>query len=318
MKVELEHRSLPAELDGFIGSFPGATFFQTPPWLEALRESYGRFDGAWLTAREGGALLGMMPIVRISKGPFSYLWALPFGSYGDPLARDEAVRNAIFDRFFEMAKSPAVLETGLVLFGGQLPARVPGGAMTRTEECRLVRLDDGFEAVWKGWSGKRRQLVRRGEESGVVARLIEEEREVKLFHAIYSAQSRAWGGVHPYPEALFLELFRRRSGGALFWGAFLNGELLGGHIDFYFGGMAQAWQGGMTERAHEFEAGAILIKSAMEEACRRGCRVFNLGSSGGNPGILFFKESVGGIEYRYPVITMRKRWWTLTRGGTRT
>lgn len=318
MKVEIEHRSLPAELDSFIGSFPGATFFQTPSWLEALRESFKRFDGAWLTAREGGTLLGTMPVVRISKGAFSYLWALPFGSYGDPLARDESVRDAILDRFFEMAKSPSVLEAGLVLFDGRLPARVPRGALTRMEECRLVRLDDGFEAVWRCWSGKRRQLVRRGEESGVVARLLEGEREVKRFHAIYAAQSRAWGGVHPYPEAFFLELFRRRSGGALFWGAFLKGELLGGHIDFYFGGMAQAWQGGMTERAHEFEAGAILIKSAMEEACRRGCRVFNLGSSGGDPGILFFKESVGGHEYRYPVITMRKRWWALVRGGART
>ena len=78
--------------------------------------------------------------------------------------------------------------------------------------------------------------------------------------------------------------------------------------------MAQAWQGGMTERAGEFETGAILIKSAMEEACRRGCRVFNLGSSGGNRGILFFKESLGGREHRYAIVTARKRWWALVRG----
>lgn len=315
MKVELEHHPLPAELDGFIGSFPGSTFFQTPSWLDALRESFAGFDAAWLAAREGGALLGAMPVVRIPKGPFSYLWSLPFGSYGDPLVRDEAVREALLDRYFEMAKSPAVLESGVVLFGGRLPARIPRGALVRTEECRLVSLENGFEEVWRCWSGKRRQLVRRGEEAGVVVRLLEDEKEVRRFHAIYTAQSRVWGGVHPYPEALFLELFRRRARGALFWGAFLNRELLGGNIDFYFGQTAQAWQGGMTERAHEFEAGAILIKSAMEEACRRGCRVFNLGSSGGNRGILFFKESLGGREYRYPVITTRKRWWALVRGG---
>jgi CelD/BcsL family acetyltransferase involved in cellulose biosynthesis len=316
VKVELEHHPLPAELDGFIGSFPGATIFQTTTWLDALRESFSGYGAAWLVAREGGELLGAMPVTRISKGPFSYLWALPFGTYGDPLARDEDVRNALLDRFFEMARSPAVLETGVVLFGGRLPARVPRGALVRMEECRLIPLEKGFEEVWKRCSVKRRRLVQRGEEAGVVVRLLDDEREVRRFYAIYAEQSRAWKGVHPYPEALFLELFRRRARGVLFWGAFLKGALLGGHIDFCFGEMGHAWQAGMTERAHEFETGALLIKSGMEEACRRGCRVFNLGSSAGNRGILFFKDTLGGREYRYPVVTMRKRWWALMRGRT--
>jgi hypothetical protein len=314
VNVEFEHSPLPAELDGFIGSFPHATFFQTRPWLDALRESFSGFETAWLAAREGGVLAGVMPVVRIRKGPFSYLWSLPFGTYGDPLARDERVRDTLLESFFEAARSPACLEAGAVLFGGERSPGAPRGARVRAEECRLVTLDNGFDEVWKGWSGKRRQLVRRGEEAGVVVRLLENDHEVKRFHAIYAAESGAWGGVHPYPERLFFELFRRRADGALFWGAFLDGKLLGGHIDFYFGEMAQAWQGGMTERAAEFETGAILIKHAMEEACRRRCRVFNLGSSGGNRGILFFKESLGGREHRYVIWTMRKRWWALARG----
>ena len=314
MKVALEHRPLPMELDAFIGSFPSATFFHTPPWLDALNASCPGFDAAWLTVRAAGALAGIMPVARIRRGPFSYLWALPFGTYGDPLARDEATRSALFERLFDMMGSARCLEGGVVLFGGEPPERIPRGAEILMEECRLVPLEHGFEEVWKGWSSKRRQLVRRAEEAGIVARLLNSEREVTRFHRIYAEESREWGGVHPYPERLFLELFRRQAQGALFWGAFLDGELLGGHIDFYFGHMAQAWQAGMTKRAHEFETGAILLRSAIEEACRRGCRVFNLGSSGGNRGILFFKESLGGCEYRYPVIVARKRWWRVARG----
>jgi len=317
VKVAFEHRPVPAELDAFIGSFARATFFQTPPWLDALQESFPRFDTAYLTVREGGSLAGVMPLVRIRKRPFSYLWALPFGTYGDPLARDETARNALLERFFEMTQSPACLEGGVVLFQGDVPARLPGGADIRMEECRLVQLGAGFEAVWKEWSSKRRQLVRRGEDAGVVARLLESDAEVRRFHRIYVEESRGWGGVHPYPERLFLELFKRRAQGALFWGAFLGEELLGAHIDLYHGEMAQAWQGGMTERAGGFETGAILIKSAVAEACRRGSRLYNLGASGGNPGILFFKESLGGREHRYPVITVRKRLLALVRGRGR-
>ncbi|MDD4858063.1 MAG: GNAT family N-acetyltransferase [Candidatus Krumholzibacteria bacterium] len=314
MKVALEHFPLPAELDAFLGSFPRATFFQTPAWLDALRESFTGFGAAWLVARDGAAIAGAMPVVRIRKGPFSRFWALPFGTYGDPLARDETAREALLDGFFALARSPLCLDGGVVLFRGDSPARIPRGARVSMAECRLVSIDRGFDEVWKKWSSKRRQLVRRGEEAGVAVRSLETEEEVRDFHRIYIEESRSWGGVHPYPERLFLELFRRRAQGAVLLGAFLNGALLGGHIDFYFGEMAQAWQGGMTKRAGEFEAGAILIRSAIEEACRRGCRLFNLGSSGGNRGILFFKESLGAREYRYPVITFGQRWWALVRG----
>jgi hypothetical protein len=314
VKVGFEHRPAPQELDGFVGSFPHATFFHTRSWLEALRESFERFDAGWLTAREDGVLAGAMPVVRLRKGPFFSLWSLPFGTYGDPLARDGPTRDALLERFFATARSPRCLEAQAVLFGEESASLVPRGAAVRMEECRLVSLDGGFDEVWRGWSAKRRQLVRRGEEAGVGALPLESEDDVRRFHAIYAAESTSWGGVHPYPERLFIQLHRRRETGVVFWGAFLRGKLIGGHIDFYFARAAQAWQGGMTERAAEFETGAILLKHAMEEACRRGCRSFNLGSSGDNAGILFFKESLGGRERRYPVVTMRKRLWAAVRG----
>ncbi len=260
-----------------------------------------------------------MPAVRIERGPFWSLWSLPFGTYGGPLATDARAREALLDRFFRLAGSPRCLEAGAVLFGAEPPASLPRGRAIAMEECSLVSLVHGFDEVWnRGWSGKRRQLARRALEAGIAARSLETEAEVRMFHAIYARESRAWGGVHPYPERLFLELFARRGEGVVFWGAFLGEDLLGGHIDFYRGEMAQAWQGGMTERARGFETGTILIKSAMEEACRRGCRVFNLGASGGNRGILFFKESLGGREHRYAIVTTRKRWWALARGRSPT
>jgi hypothetical protein len=315
VKAELEHLPPREELERFIGSVPGATFFHTAAWLDSLETAFGDFRVIWLAVRDAGALAGVMPAVRIARGPFSYLWSLPFGTYGGPLARDGRIREALLDGFFRLARAPRCLTAGAVLFGEEAPPRAPRGFGVAMEECRLVPLDRGFDDVWNTrWSAKRRQLARRGLDAGIAVRSLATEEEVRCFHTIYAGESTAWGGVHPYPERLFLELFRRRSGHVVFWGAFLGDDLLGGHIDFYHGETAQAWQGGMTERARGFETGAILIKSAMEEACRRGCRLFNLGSSGGNRGILFFKESLGGQEHRYPVVTARKRWWALVHG----
>ena len=315
MKAELEHRPPREELVSFIGSAAHATFFQTPPWLESLDAAFASFDSAWLTVRERGEIVGAMPVVRVMRGPFSYLSSLPFGTYGGPIARDDSIRRLLLEKFFDMVRSPACLEAGVNLFHPAPEGSFPRGARVRPEECRIVGLEGGFEEVWRtGWSSKRRQLVRRAEDAGVTVRLLESETEVRRFHDIYVQESRPWAGVHPYPLMLFLELFKRRSEGVLVWGAFVSAQLLGGHIDLYFGDMAQAWQGGMAEQAKEFEASALVLKKAMEEACARGCRAFNLGSSGGNEGILFFKESLGGREFAYTSATMRKLWWGLLRG----
>jgi CelD/BcsL family acetyltransferase involved in cellulose biosynthesis len=315
VKVEREHRPSREELVSFIASSPRATFFHTPAWLESLEAAFHSFSHLWITARDAGTLAGAIPVVRVSRGPFFQLWSLPFGTYGDPLAGEESVRRALLEELFRMLRSPACLEGGVYLLHPAHGGAIPPEARLHAEECRIVPLEGGFEHVWNSaWSAKRRQLVRRAEEAGVLVRPLESEEEVRRFHDIYVEESRPWGGVHPYPVALFVELFRRRSEGVVLWGAFFRSELLGGHIDFYFGRAAQAWQGGMGARAREFEAGALLIKRAMEEACGRGALTFNLGSSGGNEGIIFFKESLGGREHRYASATMRKGWWGLLRG----
>ena len=72
--------------------------------------------------------------------------------------------------------------------------------------------------------------------------------------------------------------------------------------------MAQAWQAGLTERASEYDISSMLIFSAVEEAYERGIKEFNLGSSGQNEGIRFFKESLGGREHLYSTLTVEKGW----------
>jgi len=302
---EARNRPAPAEIERFVRSFPEATFFHTPAWLEPLAASFPSFDVFWLAEREGGGLAAAMPVARVARGPFFHLHALPFGAYGDPLARSDAAREALFERFFALARSPRCLTARVHCFGGRAPAVLPRGASIREEECSLVPLDGGIEEVWRRTSSKRRQLARRAERAGAVARLLESEEEVRSLHAIYAGQSRTWGGVHPYPERFFLELWRRRAEGVAVVGAFLGGELLGGHVDLFYGRMAQAWQGGMTARGNEHEAASLCARKGMELACERGMRVFNLGSSAGDRGIALFKESLGGEEHSYTVLSAR-------------
>lgn len=310
MKIGVEQALDDKAVLEFVAAYPGATFFHTPAWLAVLETSFRRFRTGWITAREGDELVGVMPLVEMKRGPFRFLWALPFGTYGHPLAHDPAVRAALLQMFVRLASRSSCLEAAASFFDGSWLSNVPAAACVRMEECCLIELEGKFEDFWRGaLSSKRRQLCNRGLRAGVTVRALETEDEVQAFHALYVAGSRAWGGVHPYPLRFFLELFKRRDSGVVFWGGYLGERLLGGNIDFYYGEMAQAWQAGISSEAYPYHVGSLLVTSAVEEAYLRGLKIFNLGSSGGDEGLIFFKKSLGGTEFVYPVIEMKKRWW---------
>lgn len=310
MKIDIEEQLNRAELNAFLEGVPGATFFHTAAWMESLCVSFDRLRPAWITAREGGRLQGMMPLCVSRRGPVHSLAALPFGTYGTPLSPDPSVKSALLSRYLEMSAAPSCAASSASLFGmseGGIPSPP---ARARMEECCVIELGGGFEGYRSGaLSAKKRQICNKCEREGMVVKTLSSACEFDGFYDVYSRGSVRWGGVHPYPRSFLADLFGRRDEGVLFWGAFGGSEMLGGHIDLYFGRAAQAWQAGMSPRSHEIGISSYLVYSAVREACARGVEVFNLGSSGGDEGMIFFKESMGGKKVLYPVIETRKFWW---------
>ncbi len=254
-----------------------------------------------------------MPIVKISTGPFHTFHSLPFGTYGDPLVRDCGVYGELLKVFFGLVASFSCVETAACIYSDVCDEYIPTGVDKTHRECSMIDLTEGFDEYWAhGLSATRRKICRRNR-GEIIIRPLDNEGEVDRFYGIYLEESSKWGGVHPYPIDLFRELYRRRGGGVVIWGAFRGGRLLGGHVDMYFGKMAQAWQAGMSEESYEYGAGVLLVVAAVEEACRRGIRFFNLGSSGGNEGLLYFKRSMGGREHRYKIVSREKKWLSWAR-----
>ncbi len=298
------------ELDDFVDSCAGSTFFHSYGWMDCLVNCFRNFEPLWIIAREEGVIRSLMPVVKIRRGPFNELWSLPFGTYGGPVGGEAPLRLMILDKFMGMSRSWKCVRAGADIFNAGfvdfLPPHFGGG----TEECRMVDLEGGFDRFWSDRiSRKRRQICNRADRKGITVKPLDTLSELKKLYSLYQDNSSAWGGVHPYPFSLFRELFRRRGRSVVILGAYLKGGLLGGHIDMYQGVMGQAWQAGMSRQANQYGAGPLLIREAVREACNRGMKLFNLGSSGGREGIIFFKESMGGWECNYPVIREDKRWW---------
>lgn len=311
MNIDIEYDIENEEILEFVDSFPGATFFHTPSWMNILASSFPGFTGGWITARSRFSLTGVMPFIRIDRGPFFSIWSMPFGTYGTPLSNEADVSLALTGKFSQIAGSVRCFDAAAFLFETDIDRKMMlSEAAVGQDECTLIRLESDFQGYRSNClSKKKRQICNGCEKEGVEIRLLGSKKDLSVFYDIYCTGSPGWGGVHPYPRKFFEQLFNRRDEGVLFWGAFIEGKMLGGHIDMYYKDIAQAWQAGVSEKSHSTGVASYLIYRAVEEAYKRGMKIFNLGSSGGDSGMLFFKRSMGGKEHIYPVLEVQKKWW---------
>ncbi|HSG28876.1 MAG TPA: GNAT family N-acetyltransferase, partial [Candidatus Krumholzibacterium sp.] len=248
----------------FLSWNASSTFFHTPAWLCSLSGAFRNMETSYIVARDGSDIAGLMPVCRIHRAGFHILSSLPFGTYGTPVSGDGPVVRSILERFFVMSSSWRCVSAGANLYGidDALSSGVEGAA---EGECRVVDIGHGF--AWyrsNQMSRKKRQICNGCEKEGVDVRPLVDEGELDRFYDIYREGSSSWGGVHPYPAPLFGHLFAKRAEGVVFWGAFRGGEMLGGHIDMYFGKKAQAWQAGMPRDADGSGLAGYLVYKAVE------------------------------------------------------
>lgn len=100
------------------------------------------------------------------------------------------------------------------------------------------------------------------------------------------------------------------------WVAWVDGKPAASIIVLTFGANAYYWRGAMDkELASPTRANYLLHARAIAQACRDGCRYYQMGETGFDPGLAQFKASFGAhprdyVEYRIerlPITTVRNR-----------
>lgn len=312
--IRIENDIDPEELESLLCGFPFASFFNSPMWVRTLDSSFDNFSAFWIAAYREQRLTGAMPVIKIFKPPFYYLRSLPFATYGIPASNQPETRAALIRRFVELSSRAGCLEASAVLFDPDWREWMPGDIPVTAEESRIIDLREDFDYyLSEGMNSTRRKVCRRCGRAGIEVKPLSSENELNQFYGIYRERSRSWGGVHPFPETLFDNLFGLEDGAVVFSGAFLDGRLLGCHVEFYYGNMAQAWISGVSAEGNRHGVPSFLIYHSVRRAYRKGIPFFNLGSSGGDEGLIFFKESLGGERTDFPVVRRAKRWWKWIR-----
>jgi len=293
-----------APLDELARRCPDATFYHTGTWIESLERTFPSMRFQCLTAGSGSEITGYLPFFVLKKGPFGAFWSLPFGTYGGPVTLgDEDVSRALVEEYAALKKRRGILEIGLVDFGNRVRDRA-----FRAEEntTHVIELRGSFDEIWdRAFEKSKRRQARKAMREGLTVTEAHSVEEVSRYYDIYVQRMKRWNEGFRYPESLFTELFTRGKGAVKLFVARLGGELLGGHLNFYFKDTVIAWNGVVRDTADGTQASTLLYSECLRHACENGFRSYNLGGSLGKQSLVDYKESLGGAPHAYRTLVWR-------------
>jgi CelD/BcsL family acetyltransferase involved in cellulose biosynthesis len=300
-----------------LASDPGATALQTPEYFAAVRQVSGGHDASTLYQLEDGRSV-VLPLVRHRSVPgIRVLSGYPGGlGHGSALAtgglRSSDVRMLVEDVRDRHALSVRIGGGHHTAEQWAAGLEVPG----TVEVPRWVHVAD----LSGGWDTHLRERVassvryhlRKAERRGARVELDTTGRLVPVFHSLYRAWVDRWARSSPLPDrvaryqALREEPFAKFEAVAKALGercrtfiAWHEGVPVAGCITLVHGDHAIGWRSySIKELAAPVSANTLVQARAIEDAAAFGCRVFDLGQTGGEPGLESYKRSLGGTPRR--------------------
>ena len=276
------------EWDDFVRLQRGWTHFHLHGWREVMRSALGH-ETIYLASRNGGALSGVLPLVRVRSALFGhYLVSMPFLNYGGPLGERDAVRALV-------AEAVALAEAGgaklLELRSAQeLPLELP---VSHRKVTVVLDLPGDGEALMKAFPAKLRSQVRRPEKEGVTYAFGADQ--VGSFFEVFARHMRDLG-TPTQGRRLFEEIARRFPEDAWFGCAWLGGRPIAAGAGFRWGTeFEMTWASALAE-FNRTSANMGLYRAFMERAIAEGCTRFNFGRCTPGSGTHRFKLQWGGRE----------------------
>jgi len=271
----------PLTSDALFGGGFASPFF-SPGFLKALAVAFGPLDP-----------VGPVHAMARRRAGFLHIQALPFGHPGippeaPPVLLDEWLENfpkrigrvEVVDRFHR--------------------ARGEGFRKVLLHET-LILLQGPWEAVERRMRKSLREQVRQSLRKGVTIRPLPEE-DLPRFFTLVETTHRTRHGVVPPPRPLLEALWKHARENLVALGAYVQDRLVSGlwvlaSQDEWF-----AYLQGTDPAFYAHRVSPRIFYEAIRMAHARGVRLFSMGvTPPGKERLVFFKESLGGQPYRYPL-----------------
>ena len=292
--------------------------YQSPQWTDALCRSSHRRDASRLYTFDDGAQM-VLPLVEHRwvppavdlAGSMPWGWGMG-GLVSTSPVRVEHVRAVVVDltthaRYLRLSIRPNPR------IGDFWKAAMPAGVRRIARLAHAIDLDGGFDTVWHTrFSASTRKLVTRAQQAGVVVESDYRGRLVPAYYELFRRATQRWAAqqheppllarLRAYrrdPERKFATIARTLQGACRLYVAFVDGQPAAGCLILGYHNANAARVVLDRERVGRSGAPDLMMKCAIEDACKAGCRYFHQGESGTSKGIADFKRRVGGTAYAY-------------------
>ena len=302
LAVEIMQPGTAREWDDYVATHPEGTFFHRAAWREVL----GRLPGflpQYLLARRGGAIAGVLPLVRVRSPWFGQaLVSLPFCVEAGVLASDEASEDALLANASALASFQAVDWLELRHRRPHRP-RWPSNSDTYAVFRRALPATpaDAFAAIPR----KQRAMIRKATGYGLTS-----ARETTLdnFWPIYATSVRNLG-TPVFPRRYFEDLFATFGDAARVTTVFHGDEAVASVLSFVDQGCVMPYYGGGLPDARRLNAFDFLYWEVMRRAVDEGLHTFDFGRSKRDSGAFDFKRHWGfeptPLCYEYRLLRTR-------------
>ena len=300
-----EFTGQPAEWDDFVRAQPDWSHFHLFGWKGAIDRAFGH-ECIYLAAREQGALVGVLPLVRVKSLLFGhYLVSMPFVNYGGPLGRADAVEGLV-RHASDIAQREKVK---LLELRSRTPLAIPLEVSHRKITVVLDLPTGGAPVLWKKLDAKLRSQIRRPQKEGVTVRFGADQ--VEPFFSVFSRHMRDLG-TPTQPLAFFRVLAERFGEDVWFGCAYLNGKAIAGGCGFRWNGEYEMTWASALQDYKRIAPNMLLYWSFLERAADEGLRLFNFGRCTPGGGTHKFKLQWGTREE--PLWWYQRRASAATRG----
>jgi len=298
MQVDICKSNRP-ELDDFVREMPEAKLCHLFAWAQNVVQPLGH-KSFHLVAYQNGKVCGILPLTLIRSRLFgNRMISQAFSNYGGPLAENEAVIKALYERAIELSEEK---ECDSIEFRNVVP--LPYDLHQRTDKVTMcLPLTSDLEEIWKRLRPQMRNRIRKAEKAGLTV-VTGGPEMLADFYRIWTRRMHQLG-TPCYPRRLFTAVLRTFPDDSCIFIVHLNGTPVGGLFVYGFNGLAQSRWGAVLTEYNDISPNYLLNWAAMKYFAASGAQWYDFGRSTVNSGQHVFKKRWGAKQ-----IPLAYQYWT--------
>lgn len=259
-------------------------------WREIINRTYGH-DSFYLMALEDGQTKGVLPIIWVnSRLMGNVLTSMPYQDYGGIAAENAEAESNLLEHAISIKQRCGALNLEL---RQQAQLNQNEFKMRKNKASLILDISSGPESVWKSFSGKVRNQIRKAQKSGLSTKLGGAEL-LNEFYCVFAANMRDLGSpVHP--PSFFSNIFSEFRQDARLLIVRDGHRTIGGMVCLFCKtAILVPWASSLRKDFSKCPNN-LLYWDAIQHACDRGCKRFDFGRSSIDSGTYNFKLQWGAV-----------------------